>query len=38
MVERKVKKLPLVDRDGVLIGLITAKDILKQQQLPFGDP
>ena len=36
MVERKVKKLPLVDRDGVLIGLITAKDILKQQRLPFG--
>ena len=36
MVEGKVKKLPLVDRDGVLIGLITAKDILKQQRLPFG--
>jgi IMP dehydrogenase len=36
MVERKVKKLPLVDRDGILLGLITAKDILRQQQLPFA--
>lgn len=36
MVERKVKKLPLVDRDGILLGLITARDILRQQQLPFA--
>ena len=36
MVERKVKKLPLVDSAGVLLGLITAKDILKQQRLPFA--
>jgi IMP dehydrogenase len=36
MVERKIKKLPLVDGDGRLIGLITAKDILKQQNLPFA--
>jgi IMP dehydrogenase len=36
MVERKVKKLPLVDETGRLIGLITAKDIVKQQRLPFA--
>jgi IMP dehydrogenase len=36
MRERKVKKLPLVDRDGILIGLITAKDILRQERLPFA--
>jgi len=36
MLERKVKKLPLIDRDGTLIGLITAKDIRKQERLPFA--
>jgi IMP dehydrogenase len=36
MVERKIKKLPLVDRDGRLVGLVTAKDILKQKRLPFA--
>ena len=36
MIERKVKKLPLVDRDGTLIGLITAKDIVRQERLPFA--
>lgn len=36
MVEQKVKKLPLVDEGGVLIGLITAKDIIKQKQQPFA--
>ena len=36
MRERKVKKLPLVNRDGILIGLITAKDIVKQERLPFA--
>ena len=36
MVERKIKKLPLVDRSGVLLGLITAKDILKQRRMPFA--
>ena len=36
MTERKVKKLPLVDRDGILVGLITAKDIVKQERLPFA--
>jgi IMP dehydrogenase len=36
MVERKVKKLPLVDANGTLIGLITAKDITRQERLPFA--
>jgi IMP dehydrogenase len=36
MTARKVKKLPLVDDGGVLIGLITAKDILRQERLPFA--
>jgi IMP dehydrogenase len=36
MVERKVKKLPLVDRSGRLIGLVTARDLVKQRRLPFA--
>jgi IMP dehydrogenase len=36
MIERKVKKLPLVDREGVLVGLITAKDIIQQKRLPLA--
>jgi IMP dehydrogenase len=36
MVKRKIKKLPLVDRKGVLTGLITAKDIAHQKRLPFA--
>lgn len=36
MAERKVKKLPLVDRNGRLIGLITARDIIRQDRLPFA--
>jgi IMP dehydrogenase len=36
MIERKIKKLPLVDREGTLIGLITAKDIVRQERLPFA--
>jgi IMP dehydrogenase len=36
MIERKVKKLPLVAGDGSLAGLITAKDIVKQRRLPFA--
>ena len=36
MVQRKIKKLPLVDKDGTLIGLITAKDIYRQERLPFA--
>ena len=36
MVARKVKKLPLVDADLKVIGLITAKDLLKQRQHPHA--
>jgi IMP dehydrogenase len=32
----KIKKLPLVDGEGLLIGLITARDLIKQKQLPFA--
>jgi IMP dehydrogenase len=32
----KIKKLPLVDEQGTLLGLITAKDLLAQRQLPFA--
>jgi IMP dehydrogenase len=32
----KVKKLPLIDGEGTLVGLITAKDLIKQRQLPFA--
>ena len=34
MREHKIKKLPLVDGTGRLLGLITAKDLTKQKQLP----
>ena len=36
MVERKIKKLPLVAEDGSLIGLITARDIVRQRRMPFA--
>ena len=36
MVARKVKKLPLVDDEGRLLGLITARDLLRQRRLPFA--
>jgi IMP dehydrogenase len=36
MADRKVKKLPLVDASGALLGLITAKDIVRQEHLPFA--
>ena len=36
MIERKVKKLPLVDDDGVLVGLITSRDLVRQRKLPFA--
>jgi IMP dehydrogenase len=32
----KVKKLPLLHADGTLRGLITAKDLVAQRQLPFA--
>ena len=36
MRERKIKKLPLVDSDGKLSGLITAKDLLHHKRHPFA--
>ena len=36
MVTHKIKKLPLVNADGTLLGLITARDLLKHQQQPFA--
>ena len=36
MVERKIKKLPLVNERGELIGLITSRDLLRQRRLPFA--
>ena len=36
MVERKVKKLPLVNDAGVLTGLVTAKDLIRQRRRPFA--
>jgi IMP dehydrogenase len=32
----KIKKLPLLSADGTLRGLITAKDLIVQRQLPFA--
>jgi len=34
MAEKKIEKLPLIDDQGNLVGLITAKDIIKRQQFP----
>lgn len=36
MRQQKIKKLPLVDSDGRLLGIITAKDILKHEEHPFA--
>lgn len=36
MIERKVKKLPLVTPDGRLVGLITARDLVRQRRMPFA--
>jgi len=36
MATHKVKKLPLVDGDGRLLGLMTSRDILHQQRQPFA--
>lgn len=36
MIERKVKKLPLVDADGRLLGLVTSRDLVRQRRLPFA--
>jgi len=34
--KNKVEKLPIVDKDGKLRGLITSQDILKRQRYPFA--
>ena len=34
--DHKVKKLPLLNADGTLRGLITARDVINQRQLPFA--
>ena len=34
--ERRLEKLPLLDDDGKLAGLITASDILKRENYPFA--
>src|SRR4029078_5243031 len=36
MVEKKIKKLPLGTKDGGLMGLITARDLLRQRRMPFA--
>jgi IMP dehydrogenase len=36
LIERKVKKLPIVAADGRLTGLITARDLIKQRRMPFA--
>jgi IMP dehydrogenase len=36
MAERKIKKIPLVNADGTVLGLITAKDLIKHRTHPFA--
>jgi IMP dehydrogenase len=36
MVEQKVKKLQLVNPDGTVLGLITARDLIKHREHPFA--
>jgi IMP dehydrogenase len=36
MTAHKVKKLPLVDTDGILVGLMTARDLLHHKRQPFA--
>jgi hypothetical protein len=36
MTERKIKKLPLVATDDTVMGLITAKDLIKHREHPFA--
>src|SRR5205807_5260395 len=31
MAERKIKKIPLVNADGAVLGLVTAKDLIKHR-------
>ncbi|MGE3958936.1 MAG: IMP dehydrogenase [Vicinamibacterales bacterium] len=36
MAAHKIKKLPLINEDGTVLGLVTAKDLLKHQRHPFA--
>ena len=36
MAERKIKKLPLVSADGTVLGLMTARDLIKHRTHPFA--
>jgi IMP dehydrogenase len=36
MTTQKIKKLPLVNADGTVLGLITAKDLIKHREHPFA--
>ena len=36
MAAEKIKKLPLVNPDGTVLGLITARDLVKHQEHPFA--
>ena len=36
MAEHKIKKLPIVDDDDRLVGLMTSRDIVRQQRQPFA--
>src|SRR4026208_1983132 len=36
VIQKKIKKLPLVTRDGRLLGLITARDLVRQRRMPFA--
>lgn len=36
MTAHKIKKLPLVDDRGRLTGLVTARDLVRQQRMPFA--
>jgi IMP dehydrogenase len=36
MTRQKIKKLPLVNADGTVLGLITAKDLIKHREHPFA--
>ena len=36
MAERRVKKIPLVNADDSVLGLITAKDLIKHRTHPFA--
>jgi IMP dehydrogenase len=36
MTAHKIKKLPVVNQDGTVLGLVTAKDLIKHRQHPFA--